>query len=154
MPCVLLICAMLKTAPTPARRPERLKAILTRLESTGLISRTGVMAVREATDAELEAVHSRGLIDALARFSAHAQALPEAATQPLASPLASKPAKASDEQPDFVISSDALCSAGTYTAARLAAGAAAEVAQSLAQGKLDHGVAIVRPPGEIRCMLW
>jgi acetoin utilization deacetylase AcuC-like enzyme len=57
-------------APGHVERPERVLAILEQLERTGLRARLRPLAVREASDAELLAVHDQGLLDAVANAGA------------------------------------------------------------------------------------
>jgi acetoin utilization deacetylase AcuC-like enzyme len=45
------------------------------------------------------------------------------------------------------IATDTLVSAHTNTAARVAAGCAASLAEALVLGEVDSGVAVIRPPG-------
>jgi acetoin utilization deacetylase AcuC-like enzyme len=53
-----------------------------------------------------------------------------------------------EEEEPYAISADSLVSAGTYHAARLAAGSAALLAQQLVAAHVHSGIAVIRPPGE------
>ena len=53
-------------APGHVERPERVVAILEQLERMGLTARMRTLPPREASDAELLAVHDQGLLDAVA----------------------------------------------------------------------------------------
>mmetsp|Transcript_37661 Transcript_37661/g.83864 ORF Transcript_37661/g.83864 Transcript_37661/m.83864 type:complete len:552 (-) Transcript_37661:473-2128(-) len=114
--------------PPYPERPERVRAIMARLDNAGLTQRCYAVPPRQASDAELAEVHSRDLINSLA--AACSPAGPSAA-------------------PDLsaVLEPGAAVSPGTNTAARLAAGAAIDVALAVARRQTDSGVAVVRPPG-------
>lgn len=90
------------------------------------------MPVEEATDGELLAVHSPAMVRAL-------DALSPALTSP-------EQLRAADVERH--LSPGSLGTRHTGRAARLAAGAAAGMAERLARGEADAGFALVRPAGE------
>lgn len=93
-----------------------------------------LMPVEEATDEQLLAAHSPGLvtaIDALGPDTAFPEQLAIAGV-------------------GVFLESDSLGNRRTARAARLAAGAAAGMAARLARGEADAGFALVRPAGERR----
>ena len=108
-------------------RPERLVAIERALAAPGraggpsLVDRCQRVAAREATRAELERVHAPEYLDLLERTVGRGGA--------------------------GWLDPDTFYSDGTWTAARLAAGAAVDLALAVASGELDNGFAFVRPPG-------
>lgn len=122
---------LLPSIPSNHHRPERLTSALARLDAADLLSRCQLMAVREASDSELAAVHSRELIDALAAASTKARTRSGASAS---SSSRSEVGGSGGKDKGFVICADAMVSADTYLAARLAAGAAAQVGAALAQG--------------------
>ncbi|HXI57477.1 MAG TPA: histone deacetylase [Polyangia bacterium] len=111
---------MLDHDPGPGHpeSPARLAGLLRELESHPVIGTT-VRAPRQATDAELEAVHS-------APYCAALRALAGRAVQ---------------------LDADTALSPGSYTAARLAAGAAVEAVDDVWHGRAENAFALVRPPG-------
>jgi acetoin utilization deacetylase AcuC-like enzyme len=102
-------------------RPERLAAIEARLAVDGLRDRAVAIAARAATRAELERVHAPAYLDAAERT------IRERGTGWL--------------DPDTY-----FCPASWDTAV-LAAGTAVAVAEAVADGALDNGIALLRPPG-------
>mgnify|MGYP001810976064 CR=1 FL=1 len=90
------------------------------------------MVVEEATDEQLLAVHSPGLVAAIDALSHTTQTPQQLAAAGLGHHLAP----------------DCLGNRHTARAARLAAGAAAGMAARLARGEADAGFALVRPAGE------
>src|SRR5258708_17219116 len=111
---------MLQHDPGPGHpeSPGRLQTLLRDLDAHPVVGTT-VRAPRQATDAELESVHG-------AAYCAELRAL---AGQPAA------------------LDPDTALSAGSYTAARLAAGAAIEAVEDVWHGRADNAFALVRPPG-------
>jgi acetoin utilization deacetylase AcuC-like enzyme len=114
-------------APTPRpggadhpERPERLTAIEAAIDAAGLRARTIPVAARPATRAELEAAHQPAFLDALEHQIA---------------------GKTGWLDPDTY-----FCPASWETAV-LAAGATVELATQISDGRLDNGLALVRPPG-------
>ena len=101
-------------------RPARLAAIESRLERDGLTARCRRIPAREATRAELLAVHTPGH---LARISATAL---QSLTQ---------------------LDEDTYAVAESALAARLAAGALIDLTLAVASGELANGFALLRPPG-------
>jgi acetoin utilization deacetylase AcuC-like enzyme len=84
---------------------------------------------REATPAELLAVHSEGLVSAVEALSSSTEPALLAYSQKFLGP-------------------DLLGSRGTAGAARVAAGIAAELAARVARGEADGAFGVIRPPGE------
>jgi histone deacetylase 6 len=125
-------------------RPDRLRAILRRLDVTGLLRRTGRVPCREATNAELLLCHPQGHVDKVEAT---------AALEPV-------------EGGDTDAWRDAYCCPGTARAAKVAAGTTVDLALALCEARAKdasaaarggdlapvvawpvHGVALVRPPG-------
>ncbi|HEY1434869.1 MAG TPA: histone deacetylase [Thermoanaerobaculia bacterium] len=100
--------------------PGRLEAIWRRLADDGLADRCRRVAAREASHEELSRVHTEDHIAAIAATAGNAfrQLDPDTYTSP-----------------------------ESALAARLAAGGLAELALEVASGRLDNGLALVRPPG-------
>lgn len=102
-------------------RPERLVAVERALAASGLTERCQPVPARLATRAELSRVHSPAYLDELeAKIAAGGQGW---------------------------LDPDTYYSDGSWTAARLAAGASVELAEQVAEGALGNGIALVRPPG-------
>jgi histone deacetylase 6 len=100
--------------------PGRLTAIRERLAETGLWSACRLVPAREATDAELLAIHEPRLIATVA------------ATARL----------------EFVqLDPDTYAVPETAHAARLAAGGLVDLTRAVLSGELDNGFALLRPPG-------
>ena len=100
--------------------PRRLKAIHDRLIDEGLFQRCRRVEAREATAGELEAVHTRGLIEAVRATSGR----------------------------DFTqLDPDTYACRDSAEAAWLAAGGLAELTTRVVRGELDNGFALPRPPG-------
>jgi acetoin utilization deacetylase AcuC-like enzyme len=100
--------------------PGRLSAIWRRCVDEGLVERCRRMPAREASDEELERVHTAGHLAAIA-----ATAL-DAFTQ---------------------LDPDTYACRDSARAARLAAGGLVDLAAEVAAGRLDNGLALLRPPG-------
>jgi acetoin utilization deacetylase AcuC-like enzyme len=100
--------------------PERLDAIDAALAERKLDVRCERVPARMVTRAELERVHSAAYLDALFRELAGDGGW---------------------------LDPDTYWSRGSLEAAQLAAGATVEIATRVAEGKLDNGIAFVRPPG-------
>jgi len=108
-------------APYPhPERPERLAAIESRLVADGLVARCLAVPAREATDAELLAIHTEELV----------REVDETASRPFTS-----------LDPDTYASSDSAL------AARLAAGGLVDLTLGVLSGELANGFALLRPPG-------
>ena len=101
--------------------PQRLKAILTRLESTGLLDRLIQIEPVPASDDWLLQVHAASYIEGL---KAHAPARGRVSLDP-----------------------DTAMSPGTLNAAYLAAGGALVGVDAVMAGRVDHAFCAVRPPG-------
>jgi acetoin utilization deacetylase AcuC-like enzyme len=101
-------------------RPERLVAIERALDEVGLRARCVAIAAREATRAELVRAHGESHLDTLDARLAEGSGW---------------------------IDDDTYFSPGSGRAARLAAGAAIELAQAVARGTVDNAIGFVRPPG-------
>ncbi|KAG1678202.1 hypothetical protein FOA52_016139 [Chlamydomonas sp. UWO 241] len=114
-----------RSNPHP-ERPDRIRAVMARLLSSGLASRCTRVECRQATVAELAAVHTQGLIKLVEEASHAAAGAPDSRV---------------------AITPDTYVNEHTHLCARLAAGGAAEVAALVARGHAPHGAAIVRPPG-------
>jgi acetoin utilization deacetylase AcuC-like enzyme len=98
--------------------PERLRALLGSLEEHP-IPGTEWLAPRLATPAELARVHAPAYLEALARLEGHRARLDP----------------------------DTTASPGSWTAARLAAGAAVRATEVVWAGEARNAFALVRPPG-------
>jgi len=100
--------------------PGRLTAIWRRLEQEGLAARCRRIAAREASDAELERIHT----------AAHIAAIDATARE------------------DFQqLDPDTYACRDSALAARLAAGGLVDLAAAVADGRLSDGFALLRPPG-------
>ena len=107
-------------SPGHAERPERLAAILSHLETSGLAARMQRLSAREATDEELLAVHEQALLDEAAR-------------------LAEAGGGWADPDTYVTLSSPAV--------ARRAAGAVLVGLDAVLDGRAPSGFVAVRPPG-------
>lgn len=101
--------------------PQRLKAIISRLESTGLLDRLIRIEPAPASDNWLVQVHAASYIEGL---KSHA-------------PVHGR----------VSLDADTSMSPGTLAAAYLAAGAALSGADAIIAGRVDHVFCAVRPPG-------
>jgi histone deacetylase 6 len=100
--------------------PGRLSAIWRRCEREGLADRCRRVPAREATRTELATVHTESHIDAIAATAAR----------------------------DFVqLDPDTYTCRDSAAAARLAAGGLIDLAGEVLDGRLDNGLALLRPPG-------
>ncbi len=100
--------------------PGRLTAIRARLEKEDLFNRCRRVPAREASDAELEAIHDRRLIEAIDATAGR----------------------------EFVqLDPDTYACRDSARAARLAAGGLADLARQVLDGALANGFALLRPPG-------
>ena len=100
--------------------PGRLEAIRDQLETEGLIERCDRVEAREASDEELAAIHTRGLIEAI---------------------------RATSQRDWTQLDPDTYACRNSAQAARLAAGGLAELATRVVRGELANGLALLRPPG-------
>ena len=101
--------------------PERLRAIMARLESTGTLSRLTRIAPVKAAEEWVTHIHATAYLAAL---KAHAPASGRVALDP-----------------------DTSMSNGSLNAAFLAAGGALAAADAIMVGEVEHGFCAVRPPG-------
>jgi len=98
-------------------RPERLRALLDHLGDARGFTRLGA---RAATDEEIALVHTPALIEHLEATAGRAR---------------------------VVLDPDTATSAGSWEAARLAAGAVLQLCEAVLAGEVANGFAAVRPPG-------
>jgi acetoin utilization deacetylase AcuC-like enzyme len=105
-------------------RPERLMAISKALETSDLRDRVKRIPARPATDEEILRVHTDDYLHDIERRMG-----PNAPS------------------PSGWLDPDTYYSAGTYEAARYAAGGTIDVAKRVLAGQRDNGFALVRPPG-------
>lgn len=101
-------------------RPERLAAVVSALEHSGLLSASSAGSVREAADTELARVHLPQYIKAVTR---------------------------AQEAGGGQVEGDTWMSQGSERAARLAAGAAIEAVNAVIEGRAPRAFCAVRPPG-------
>lgn len=113
-------------SPHP-ERPDRLRAVMSKLLASGLADCCKLISCREATVEELETVHTRELIE-------HNEELSSSACQ-------------LGEGQSICVTADLYVNQNTYLCSRLAAGGAAEVAGAVARKEVSAGAAIIRPPG-------
>ncbi|MEE8311623.1 MAG: histone deacetylase, partial [Candidatus Binatia bacterium] len=105
--------------PGHPERPERLE-VLEALLGLAPYRDLPRIAAREATEEEIERVHEGALLAEVA---------------------------ASAGRPSTRFDADTAASAGSFEAARLAAGGAVELADAVLRGDVDNGFAALRPPG-------
>ena len=101
-------------------RPERVRAIVSALQSSGTWERLEVWEPRPATEQTLELVHTPEHVASLRSLV---------------------------ERGGGRIDADTLASPGSWDAALQAAGGVVEAAQRVANGNLDNAFCLVRPPG-------
>src|SRR4051794_3179944 len=101
-------------------RPARAEAVRDALVAAGIATSGTHVKTRPATDAELAAVHGGAYLSDLER---------------------TVPGKTG------WLDADTYFSAGTWDAARAAAGSTCEVVTRVMSGELSQGIAVVRPPG-------
>jgi acetoin utilization deacetylase AcuC-like enzyme len=101
-------------------RPARVDAIRDALKDANIASRGVHVATRAATDEELARVHAGAYLTDLEKVV---------------------PGKSG------WLDGDTYFSPGTWEAARAAAGTSSQLALDVMSGKLDKGIAVVRPPG-------
>jgi acetoin utilization deacetylase AcuC-like enzyme len=109
------------SGPGHPERPERLVAIMERLDQEGLLGRCVRLTPVEASLEALGRVHPRQHLDYIAELSG------------LGWPVAETP--------------DTQVSPGTYRVARLAAGAALQAVDAVLTGRVDNAFCVLRPPG-------
>ncbi|CAF1921332.1 unnamed protein product [Brassica napus] len=107
--------------------PNRIKAIWAKLQLTGLAQRCAVLGGSKAEDKHLQLVHTKEHVNLVKRLSTKKK---DSRRNKIASKLDS-----------------VYLNGGSSEAAYLAAGSVVEVAEKVAEGELDRGFAIVRPPG-------
>ncbi|XP_009130144.2 histone deacetylase 5-like [Brassica rapa] len=107
--------------------PNRIKAIWEMLQRTGLAQRCVVLGGIKAEDKHLQLVHTKEHVNLVKRLSTKKK---DSRRNKIASKLDS-----------------IYLNGGSSEAAYLAAGSVVEVAEKVAEGELDCGFAIVRPPG-------
>ncbi|CAN6850705.1 unnamed protein product, partial [Brassica oleracea] len=107
--------------------PNRIKAIWAKLQLTGLAQRCVVLGGSKAEDKHLQLVHTKEHVNLVKRLSTKKK---DSRRNKIASKLDS-----------------VYLNGGSSEAAYLAAGSVVEVAEKVAEGELDRGFAIVRPPG-------
>ena len=100
--------------------PERLKAIYEMVENPDMSWKFREIEARYAERKELEAIHSGSYIDFIAQTKGKRMTM---------------------------LDSDTIATAGTYDAARLAAGGVIAAIDSVVSKKTDNAFALVRPPG-------
>ncbi|CDY42846.1 BnaAnng06710D [Brassica napus] len=107
--------------------PNRIKAIWAKLQLTGLAQRCVVLGGSKAEDKHLQLVHTKEHVNLVKSLSTKKK---DSRRNKIASKLDS-----------------IYLNGGSSEAAYLAAGSVVEVAEKVAEGELDCGFAIVRPPG-------
>jgi len=113
------------TGPGHPERPARLRSILARLESGGILGGLDSISPRAATDAELERVHSASHV---ARVRAQVQA-------------------ATARGGPSSVDGETYVSPASWEAATLAAGGLMEACDRVLRGTWRNGFCAVRPPG-------
>ncbi|KAG2497971.1 hypothetical protein HYH03_004232 [Edaphochlamys debaryana] len=148
-------CAADKGRSHP-ERPERVAAIMARLQGSGVLDRCACFSGREATAEELKAVHDPELLRELEEAAEGAKrAAARAAALEAGASAGQADAEAGDGDTDMGVDLftrrshilDCYFNASTNACARIAAGSAAEVAMRVYRGASQHGAAIIRPPG-------
>jgi acetoin utilization deacetylase AcuC-like enzyme len=102
-------------------RPDRLRAIMSHMESRGLLTRMSKIAPRDATEDELALVHDPVLVERLSEL------------RPGARPI--------------WLDADTYVSARSYEAALRAAGGVLAAVDEVMEGAADSAFCFVRPPG-------
>jgi acetoin utilization deacetylase AcuC-like enzyme len=100
--------------------PGRVRAIQARLEADGLAGRCVRVPAREASREELERIHTPAYVSAIF---------------------------ATASQPSVQLDPDTYTNGDSALAARLAAGALVDLTTAVADGRLENGFALLRPPG-------
>jgi acetoin utilization deacetylase AcuC-like enzyme len=112
--------------PGHPERPDRLRAIMARLQRSGLLNNCTMLPCREATSEELERCHTPALLSQIAAASQSAM---------------------SEDKNIIHLKPDTYVNAHTFMCARLSAGACVDVTLAVASGTANSGIAICRPPG-------
>ena len=102
-------------------RPERLSAVIDRLQAEGLMDEVSVVTPSIATNEALVRVHDRSYVEAVAA--------------------------ASPQSGHVRVDADTVMSPGSLNAARLAAGAVCEAVEHALDGSCKRAFCAVRPPG-------
>jgi acetoin utilization deacetylase AcuC-like enzyme len=105
---------------THPERPERLRQIINRLQSTGLAAKCITPTWQPASRARLERIHEPGHIDRIAAIAAHGGGH---------------------------IDSDTVVSSESFEVAQLAAGAACDAVDRVVRSEDTTALCLVRPPG-------
>ncbi|RYG41231.1 hypothetical protein EON68_03320 [archaeon] len=106
-------------------RPDRMRAIAQHLVATGLFERCKRIASRCCRRDELELVHAGEYLDRLQRLTADVQSRGGL----------------------YSLNSDTYANEHTQRAAELACGSTIALVEEIIRGRVDRGLAIVRPPG-------
>jgi acetoin utilization deacetylase AcuC-like enzyme len=106
--------------PGHPESPERLRAIYKMLDESEIKKNLQLIQPRPATRSELEMVHSPSYIEMVSQTAG---------------------------KPYYRLDMDTSTCAKSYETALLAAGGFLELIQSILEGKLDNGFALIRPPG-------
>lgn len=101
-------------------RADRLRAIETMLKSSGLLDKLESLSIRKATPEEISLVHDKEYVDLIARTA---------------------------DKRGVYLDGDTFASPDSYEAALLAVGGLLTAVDQVAEGKLSHAFAMVRPPG-------
>ncbi len=107
--------------PGHPERPDRLRAIMSHLETSGLVSKMTQIAARDATVEDLALVHDPALVEHIASL------------QPGQRPI--------------WLDADTYVSARSYDAAIRAAGGVLAASDAVMEGAVDSAFCMVRPPG-------
>ena len=113
-------CLQHQTGPDHPERPDRVAAILDRLERSGLLSDLERLTPEEASDEALERNHSRAHLERVAGASIGGL---------------------------IPLCADTIASAGTERAARLAAGGVLAAIDAVMVGRVQNAFCATRPPG-------
>ena len=108
------------TGPRHPERPDRLRAIVGHLQTSGLWDRLAVWEPAPSADATLELIHTRKHVEAMRAFT---------------------------ERGGGRIDADTFASADSWEAALRAAGALVESVDKVSRAALDKAYCVVRPPG-------
>lgn len=108
------------TGPGHPESPDRLGAVLSGIEHSGVVEATRTINAREATRAELELVHSGPYLDALERFC---------------------------KTGGGNIDADTVAVSASWEAALFAAGSGVDAIERLDRGEGSAAFCLVRPPG-------
>ncbi len=104
-------------------RPERLSAIRSGLERSGLMTNLQRITARQVTDAELTLVHTRAYVELVRKELSNLRGLADLST------------------------GDTLASAGSFEAARFAAGGVLNAVDAVMRKNVRNAFCAVRPPG-------